>query len=102
VCAEAARSDKMRSLMGEAGGALSKDLSDLLALKLGRAQLEAAVEEARDEAASAIAALEAANSIHSEHIASLHAAEANRDAALKSQAQALRAEADEVYQALSY
>jgi predicted nucleic acid-binding Zn-ribbon protein len=93
---ETSRSDKMRALMGEAGGALAKDLEELLSLKLGKSQMEAELQEAKDETSSVRAALEAANSIHQEHVATLHTAQANKEATLQTQAQSLHAEADEV------
>ena len=93
---EGARTTRMKALMGDAGGALAKDLEELLTLKLGKATLEAQAQEARDEAAASRAALEAVNAMHDEHIATIHSAEATKQEALEQQQQALRKEADEV------
>ena len=86
----------MKTMMGEASGALAKDLEDLLSLKLGKAQLEASCKEALDEAARAAAALEAAKQMHEAHVAALHTAEASEREAAKQRETVLRNEAEEV------
>ena len=83
-------------LTGEAGGALAKDLEELLSLKLGKAQLEESLREAREEAARATSALAAAHAVHEEHLATMHTAAATKQTAGNQQLQALQDEIEVV------
>ena len=74
----------------------SQDLEELLTLKLGKSQLEADLQEAKDEAVSARSALDAANTVHEEHVATLYSSGVHKDESLQANAAVLRAETEEV------
>eukprot|EP00960_Hanusia_phi_P076486 768567-Hanusia_phi.AAC.3 len=79
---------------------LAKDLNELLSMKLEKSTFDAALREAREDAAAAHQAIEDANVIHEQQLAMVHAAAAKREGELEGEKEELQKEVERLMKSL--